>query len=102
VIVPDLRGFGRSDRPLDVAEYALPNSVADMIAVLDELGVQTAHVVGHDWGAGVAWLLATLHPDRVIKLVAISVPHLSVPRTLRQQEMGWYQLFFQFAGIAEA
>jgi pimeloyl-ACP methyl ester carboxylesterase len=102
VIVPDLRGFGRSDRPLEVAEYALANSVADMTAVLDVLGVQAAYVVGHDWGAGVAWLMATLRPDRVIKLVVISVPHLSVPRTLRQQEMGWYQLFFQFAGIAEA
>jgi pimeloyl-ACP methyl ester carboxylesterase len=102
VIAPDLRGFGRSGRPQEVAGYALPNAVADMTGVLDALGIQTAHVVGHDWGAGVAWLMAMLHPDRVLKLVTISVPHPGVPRTLRQQEMAWYQLFFQFAGIAEA
>jgi pimeloyl-ACP methyl ester carboxylesterase len=46
--------------------------------------------------------MAMLHPDRVIRMVIISVPHPGVPLTLRQQEMGWYQLFFQFAGIAEA
>ena len=102
VIAPDLRGLGRSDRPQEVSEYALPNSVADMTGVLDALGIQAAHVVGHDFGAAVAWLMAMLQPDRVIKLVILSVPHTSVPRTIRQQEMGWYQLFFQFAGIAEA
>jgi pimeloyl-ACP methyl ester carboxylesterase len=69
VIAPELRGFGRSGRPQEVAGYALPNEVADMTGVLDALGIQTAHVVGHDWGAGVAWLMAMLHPDRVIKLV---------------------------------
>jgi len=102
VIAPDLRGFGRSARPEEVSQYALLHSVADVTGVLDELGIQAAHVVGHDFGAGVAWLTAILQPDRVIKLVAISVPHLLVPRTMRQNEMGWYQLFFQFAGIAEA
>jgi pimeloyl-ACP methyl ester carboxylesterase len=102
VIAPDMRGFGRSSLPQEVAGYALPNAVADMTGVLDALGIQTAQVVGHDWGAGVAWLMAMLHPDRVIKLVAISVPHPAAPPTLRQQEMAWYQLFFQFAGIAEA
>jgi pimeloyl-ACP methyl ester carboxylesterase len=50
----------------------------------------------------VAWTMAMLHPDRLINLVAISVPHPGVPLTLRQHEMGWYQLFFQFTGIAEA
>jgi pimeloyl-ACP methyl ester carboxylesterase len=59
-------------------------------------------VVGHDWGAGVAWFTASLHPDRVHKLVVLSVPHPLVPPTLRQREMAWYQLFFQFEGIAEA
>jgi pimeloyl-ACP methyl ester carboxylesterase len=50
-ITPDLRGFGRSGRPEEVAAYSLRNSVADMIAILDQLGIATAHVVGHDWGA---------------------------------------------------
>jgi pimeloyl-ACP methyl ester carboxylesterase len=102
VIAPDLRGFGRSDRPREVTGYALSNVVADMTGVLDALGIPAAHVVGHDWGAGVAWLMAMLHPDRVTKLVAISVPHPLAPNTLRQKEMAWYQLFFQFEGIAEA
>jgi pimeloyl-ACP methyl ester carboxylesterase len=102
VITPDLRGFGRSDRPADVAAYGLRNAVADVAGILDALGVETAHVAGHDWGAAVAWLTAAFLPDRVRKLVAISVPHPLAPRTLRQNEMGWYQLFFQFQGIAEA
>lgn len=101
-IAPDMRGFGRSDRPEPVAAYALQNAVADVVGILDELEITAAHVVGHDWGAGVAWLLATLHPDRVKQLVVLSVPHLLVPRTMRQNEMAWYQLFFQFEGIAEA
>lgn len=102
VIAPDLRGFGRSERPDEVAAYALRNSVADVAGILDALGIETAHVVGHDWGAAVAWLTAIMHPDRVRRLVAVSVPHPLAPATLRQKEMGWYQLLFQFAGVAEA
>src|SRR4029077_13771200 len=102
VITPDLRGFGRSGRPQEVAAYRLPNVVADVTGLLDALGLQTAHVVGHDWGAAVAWLTAAVAPDRVSSLVVISVPHPLAPVTLRQHEMAWYQLFFQFAGVAEA
>ena len=101
VITPDMRGFGRSQRPADVAAYRLRNMVADVTAILDRLGLDQAHVVGHDWGAAVAWLTAMLSPDRVRTLTAISVPHLQAAPTLRQQEMAWYQLFFQFAGVAE-
>jgi len=102
VITPDLRGFGRSDRPGEVAAYALRNAVADMTAILDQVGIEAAHVVGHDWGAAVAWLTAMFSPDRVRTLTVISVPHPLAARTLRQYEMAWYQLFFQFTGIAEA
>lgn len=102
VIAPDLRGFGRSGKPADVAGYRLRNSVADVAGILDALGAGTAHVVGHDWGAAVAWLAAALLPDRVRTLTALSVPHPFAPHTVRQQEMAWYQLFFQFEGIAEA
>ena len=101
-IAPDMRGFGRSDKPTDVSAYGLTNSVADVIGILDHLKIEMAHLVAHDWGAAVAWLTAALHPDRVRRLVILSVPHPSVPRGLRQREMGWYQLFFQFEGIAEA
>jgi pimeloyl-ACP methyl ester carboxylesterase len=102
VITPDMRGFGRSGRPDEVAAYGLRNVIADVTAVLDQLGVDTAHVVGHDWGAAVAWLMAILCPDRVRTLTVISVPHPLAPQTVRQYEMAWYQLFFQFAAVAEA
>lgn len=101
-ITPDLRGFGRSARPDETDAYQLSNSVADVAAVLDACGVEVAHVVGHDWGAAVAWLTAMYLPDRVRTLTALSVPHLGAPTTRRQREMAWYQLFFQFEGVAEA
>ncbi|HJY74751.1 MAG TPA: alpha/beta hydrolase [Streptosporangiaceae bacterium] len=102
VITPDMRGFGRSGRPAEVAGYRLANVVADVTGLLDAFGIEAAHVVGHDWGAAAAWLTATLVPDRVRRLVVISVPHPLAPVTVRQHEMAWYQLFFQFAGVAEA
>lgn len=103
-IAPDLRGFGESDKPEAVEDYAIARSVADMVAVLDALGVERTHVVGHDWGAGLAWALAAYVPDRVERLVVMSVGH---PNTLRQpsvkqREKTWYQLLFQFPGVAEA
>src|SRR5580700_1902561 len=58
--------------------------------------------VAHDWGAAAAWFTAMAQPDRVHKLAVLSVPHPLAPPTLRQREMAWYQLFFQFEGIAEA
>ena len=102
VITPDLRGFGRSGRPEEVAAYSLRNSVRDVTAILDHFGIGAAHVVGHDWGATVAWYTAMLSPERVRSLTVISVPHPRSAPTLRSLEMGWYQLFFQFADIAEA
>src|SRR5579875_3574189 len=73
-----------------------------MTGVLDALGVESAHVVGHDWGAAAGWFIAMFQPGRVKKLVVLSVGHPRAPRTFRQDEMAWYQLFFQFEGIAEA
>lgn len=98
VIAPDLRGFGRSDKPHAVEDYALPVVVRDVVGLLDELGVERADVVGHDWGAAVGWVLAALAPDRVRRLVAISVGHPAVRRVLgiEQRERSWYMLFFQF------
>ena len=101
-ITPDLRGFGRSARPEGRDSYQLRHSVADVAAILDACEAATAHVVGHDWGAAVAWLTAMYLPDRVRTLTALSVPHPAAPATRRQREMGWYQLFFQFEEIAEA
>ena len=103
VIVPDMRGYGASDKPTEVDAYNILYLVADVGAVLDDVGVERAHVVGHDWGAAVAWALAAMVPDRVDHLVALSVGH---PATFRaggyeQHEKSWYMLLFQFPGIAE-
>jgi len=103
VIVPDLRGYGQSGKPDDVDSYNLMFLAADMGAVLDHLGVAKASVVGHDWGAAVAWGIASLAPDRVNKLVALSVGHpLSFGAAgFEQREKSWYMLLFQFEGVAE-
>ena len=102
-VVPDLRGFGDSDRPLDVDAYALPNIVGDAIGLLDQLGIERAHVIGHDWGAAVAWVLAALAPERVDHLVALSVGHPTAFRGagLPQREKSWYMLLFLVEGVGE-
>jgi pimeloyl-ACP methyl ester carboxylesterase len=103
VIVPDLRGYGKSDKPGDVASYAMPLLMADVIGVLDDAGVERAHVVGHDWGAAIAWAVATFYPQRVDHLAALSVGHPAAfaAAGLAQREKSWYMLLFQFEGVAE-
>lgn len=71
----DQRGYSPGARPTAVADYRLSEPTADAVAVLDALGVSRAHVIGHDWGAHVGWLLAARYPDRVRTLTAVSVPH---------------------------
>jgi pimeloyl-ACP methyl ester carboxylesterase len=102
-VAPDLRGFGDSDRPDSVDDYRLTNSVEDMVAVLDALGIERAHVVCHDFGAVVGWLLAALQPARVGRLAALSVGHPMTSRrmSIEQRERQWYTLLFQFEGVAE-
>ncbi len=102
-IVPDLRGYGRSDKPGEVADYSMHLLVQDVLAVLDDLGAPRAHVVGHDWGAAVAWALAANARDRVDHLVALSVGHPAAFRSagFAQYARSWYMLLFQFRGVAE-
>jgi pimeloyl-ACP methyl ester carboxylesterase len=102
-VVPDQRGYGTSPKPTEVDAYSIPYLVGDVVALLDELGIERAHVVGHDWGAAVAWATASFVPDRVDRLVALSVGHPVAFRTAgyAQLEKSWYMLLFQFAGIAE-
>jgi pimeloyl-ACP methyl ester carboxylesterase len=101
VIAPDLRGFGNSARPEAVEEYRLSVVLRDMTDLLDAYGLRSVHIVGHDWGATVAWLLAALHADRVDRLAVLSVPHPGVRRRIEQREKFWYMLLFQFRGVAE-
>ena len=105
VITPDLRGFGRSARPagqgrLPAGEFRRRRGSGPRSR--RRARDRRVHVVGHDWGAAVAWLTAMYLPDRVRTLTALSVPHLAAPDTVRQREMAWYQLFFQFEEVAEA
>jgi pimeloyl-ACP methyl ester carboxylesterase len=69
------RGYSVGARPDDVAAYAMAECVADLVALLDVLGLPSVHLVGHDWGAVVAWHAAAGHGDRVRTLTAIAVPH---------------------------
>ena len=75
VLAPNQRGYGRSSRPADVAEYDLVHLTGDLVALLDHHGHRDATFVGHDWGAMVVWGLAMLHPDRVRSIVNLSMPY---------------------------
>lgn len=75
IIAPDQRGYSPGARPGDVEDYVMARLVDDVVGIADELGFERFHVVGHDWGAAVAWYTALLHPERVTSVVAISVPH---------------------------
>jgi pimeloyl-ACP methyl ester carboxylesterase len=103
VIVPDLRGYGRSDKPSKVEAYRRERLVGDVLAVMNATGAERAHIVGHDWGASVAWATALTAADRVDHLVALSVGHPAAfgAAGLAQHEKSWYMLLFQFPGIAE-
>lgn len=103
VIAPDLRGFGESDRPEAVADYGLRQLVGDVRGLLDDCDVEQATVIGHDWGAGLAWAVASFLPDRVNALVPVSVGH-GLTRSAageQQRQRSWYMLWFLFPGVAE-
>ncbi len=102
----DQRGYSPGARPAEVEAYRLAELVADAVAVLDALGVDAAHVVGHDWGAVVGWALAAGHPDRVRTLTAVSVPHpaamvYAMTEDSRQKARSSYMLLFRRTGVAE-
>ncbi len=75
VIVPNQRGYGRSSRPAEVTAYDIGHLTGDLVALLDHYGYDDATFVGHDWGAMVVWGLAMLHPDRVARVVNLSLPY---------------------------
>jgi pimeloyl-ACP methyl ester carboxylesterase len=105
-VAPDQRGYGESDRPPGVADYALPKLVADVTGLIGALGAERAHIVGHDWGGAIAWAVAALVPDAVRSLTILNCPHPTIAARERlenpdQQRMSWYQLLFQFEGVAE-
>jgi pimeloyl-ACP methyl ester carboxylesterase len=94
-ITPDLPGYGESEAPLDMAAYRMRSLVVVLTDLLDQLGVERVSLVGHDWGAALAWGFAALKPERVDHLVALSVGHPAVPRKPAQLRDFWYMLLFQ-------
>lgn len=102
----DQRGYSPGARPAGREKYTMAECVADAVALLDALGIREAHVVGHDWGAVVAWHLAGRHPQRVRTLTAVSVPHpgafaRSVRRDPAQLVKSSYMLFFRTPWLPE-
>jgi pimeloyl-ACP methyl ester carboxylesterase len=107
-IAPDMRGYGGTDAPPEIERYCILDLVGDMTALLRALDVSTAVVVGHDWGAPVAWHCALLRPDLFRAVVGMSVPwatrgKIDLLSSLEQQGITrFYMQYFQQPGIAEA
>ena len=107
VIVPDQRGYNRSDKPDGVDSYHIETLAADVVGLLDAADRETAAVAGHDWGAAVAWWLALSYPERIESLTAVNVPHPTVMETtlrnsLSQLRKSWYMFAFQLPALPEA
>src|SRR5262249_15445752 len=108
VVAPDMRGYGQTDRPEAIDQYTLLHLVGDMVGLLDALGAADAVIIGHDWGAPVAWTSALPRPDRFRGGVGLSVPFWQRlpmrPTSLMSQneQAVFYQLYFQEPGVAEA
>ncbi|WP_280401825.1 alpha/beta fold hydrolase [Nocardia carnea] len=97
---PEQRGYSPGARPDDVDSYSLSELRADVVGLCDALGLERVHLVGHDWGAIVAWEVAARHPERITSLTAVSVPHPAAFARAReidpeQAERSGYMAFFQ-------
>ncbi|MFI6645022.1 alpha/beta fold hydrolase [Streptomyces sp. NPDC050504] len=102
-IAPDLRGFGASDKPEGIAEHHPGKHVGDLFQLLGHLGVDRFHLVGHDWGSGIAQGLAGAARERVLSLSILSVGHMAALEEAgwEQRKLSWYMLLFQHVGLAE-
>lgn len=105
VVMPDLRGYHRSDKPAGVAAYRLEELVEDLAAIIASTGAPKVHVVGHDWGGAIAWWLAMWRPELVERLVVINCPHPAWQLTMmgdpEQLSRSAYMLWMQLPWISE-
>jgi pimeloyl-ACP methyl ester carboxylesterase len=106
VIAPDQRGYNLSDKPNGIASYRLETLAADVLGLADVLGIERFCLAGHDFGAMVAWQLASSHPQRLKRLAIANVPHPAVMgKFLRSSPAqilkSWYAFFFQFPAVPE-
>ena len=109
VVAPDQRGYGQTDRPDEIEAYTLLHLTGDMVGLVQAVGAEQAVIVGHDWGAPVAWFCSLLRPDLFPALGLLSVPYFpradSPPSEAMQLVAGeqqFYQQYFQEPGKAEA
>ena len=110
VVAPDMRGYGKSDKPKVVEDYDIHHLTGDIVGLVDAMGEKTAILVGHDWGAVVSWNAMLLHPDRFNGYAAMSVPYRGRNPDVRPMdatrarygENFWYTVYFQEPGVAEA
>jgi len=104
VVAPDMRGYNLSEKPPRVVDYSMDALVKDVIGLIDHFGAAKAAIVGHDWGAGVAWAVAQKYPDRISKLAVLQVPPAAAWRanlTVGQLLRSWYMFFFQLPLVPE-
>ena len=104
VVAPDMRGYNLSDKPARVEDYRVARLVDDVTGLIRHFGAREAAIVGHDWGAAVAWAVAQYYPDYVWKLASLQVPPPAVWArnfTLKQLLRSWYMFFFQLPSIPE-
>jgi len=103
VIAPDLRGYGDAPSPMAKEAYAIPVLMSDVIGMLDALGLDKVYLVGHDWGAGLSWQLASFFQHRFNSMIVLSVGPPDVPAwsSIEQRRMSWYFYLFLQEGLAE-
>jgi len=106
VIVPDQRGYNLSDKPGKVSAYDVDILAKDIVGLFDHFGIKKANLVGHDWGAVVAWTVALNYAERLEKLIILNVPHPDVMvdfilNNKAQRKKSWYVFFFQIPFLAE-
>ena len=106
VIVPDQRGYDLSDKPKGIKSYRMEELTKDILGLIDVLEYEKVNLVGHDFGALVAWMLGIEHPERLHRLGILNVPHPAVirrflTRDFEQMRRSWYALFFQLPWLPE-
>ena len=105
VVAPDLRGYGGTDAPPRVRDYTIDRLTRDVVELIDALGVERVHLVGHDWGGAIAWEVAQRHGDRLLSLSVLNCPPMQmlVRELMRfdQLRRSWYFFFFQVPFVPE-